>query len=311
MKDQNHLSVRIADIVLSVFSDWSMGGPASAGIRLEESYRDFLCTGEPEVTVRTCYGGMPQIPLRHEDRVFDSESLWSLYQIPSCAGIWRNIFVLRSPISGPLPYRIAVFDADFTRGEVYDRMTELRDTSDGFPIDIRHGVSLLEFPLSELLIMCLLARGRGLMVHSCGIDDGGQGYLFAGNSTHGKTTMARFWKDQAVVLNDDRIVLRQREGRFWMYGTPWHGDYTGVSPQGVPVERIFFLQHAGANAAQRVEGAVAASMLLSRSFLPLWDAEGIRFTLEFCTQLVADVPCYELGFVPDDSVVDFVRGFNH
>jgi len=48
-------------------------------------------------------------------------------------------------------------------------------------------------------------------------------------------------------------------------------------------------------------------MLLVRCFPPLWDAEGMRFTLDFCAHLVGEVPCYELGFVPDGSVVDFVR----
>lgn len=300
MNDQDCLSVKIADVVLSVLSHRPMELPAYAGTRLEESYRDFLCTEEPEVIINARYSEIPQIRLRQEDKVFDSESLWSLYQIGG-----RNVFALKSPISGPLPYRIAVFNTDLSRGEVYSGLSESGETLKGrLP-------NPLEFPLSEVLMVCLLAQGRGLMIHSCGIDDGGRGYLFAGNSTHGKTTMARFWRDQAVVLNDDRIVLRRRDGRFWIYGTPWHGDYSGVSPQGVPLEKIFFLQHADANRAQRVEGAVAASMLLARSFLPLWDAEGMRFTLDFCTQLMADVSCYKLGFVPDNSAVDFVRGFDH
>jgi hypothetical protein len=145
------------------------------------------------------------------------------------------------------------------------------------------------------------------MVHACGIDDGGRGYLFAGNSTHGKTTTARLWRDQATILNDDRIVLRQREGRTWMYGTPWHGDYRQVSPQGVPLEKIFFLRHGEENRASRVAGVAAASMLLARCFPPLWDAEGMGFSLDFCAQVVDSVPCYELGFVPDERAVEYVR----
>jgi hypothetical protein len=156
-------------------------------------------------------------------------------------------------------------------------------------------------------MVCLLAQGRGLMAHACGIDDGGRGYLFAGNSGHGKTTTAWLWRDQATILNDDRIVLRWREGRFWMYGTPWHGDYTGVSPRGVPLEKIFFLRHAGQNQARRVEGVTAASMLLTRCFPPLWDAAGMEFTLEFCAQLAGKVPCYELGFLPAEGAVEYVR----
>jgi hypothetical protein len=145
------------------------------------------------------------------------------------------------------------------------------------------------------------------MVHSCGVDDRGRGYLFAGNSTHGKTTMARLLKDSAVILNDDRIVVRYKDDRFWMYGTPWHGEYTGVSPQGVPIGKIFFLQHSKSNSVEKINGARAASMLLARSFPPLWDSEGMKFTLNFCSELVSAVPCYRLNFKPDESVIDFVR----
>ena len=50
-------------------------------------------------------------------------------------------------------------------------------------------------------------------------DRGLRGFLFAANSTHGKSTTARLWRDQATVLNDDRIVLRRREGRRAERGT--------------------------------------------------------------------------------------------
>lgn len=291
MTEPKHTAVQIADIVFSISSD----RPVDT-IGLGEAYQDFLYAGEPEVFIHACYDGVPQIPFRNEDRVFDSQSLWSLYQTDG-----RNIFVLKSPLFGSLPYRIAVFDGDFRRGEVYSHTPEPESSLDGLL------PNPLGFPLSEVLMVCLLAQRKGMMVHACGIDDGGRGYLFAGNSTHGKTTMARLWQDEALILNDDRIVLREREGRVWMYGTPWHGDYTGVSPQGVPLEKIFFLRHADGNEVRRREDVAAASMVLTRCFPPLWDAEGMRFTLDFCAQLVETVPCYELGFVPNKNVLDLVR----
>jgi hypothetical protein len=291
VRQQDHILGKTAGIVFAMSSDWSV-----ESIRLEELYRHFLYAAEPDVTIHARYDGLPQIPLRVEDRVFDSEMVWSLYRIGD-----KNVFVFKSPVLGPLPYRVAVFDADFQRGEVYTRALEPERSADGLL------PSPLEFPLSQVLMVCLLAQGRGLMVHACGVDDGGRGYLFAGNSTHGKTTMARLWKDQATILNDDRIVLRWLERRFWMYGTPWHGDYGRVAARRVPLDRLFFLRHAEANEVQGREAVTAASMLLARCFLPLWNAEGMRFTLDFCAQLVGAVPCYDLGFVPDRSVVDFVR----
>jgi len=281
----------IAEIVFALSSHHPI-----QSIHLEESYRHFLSAAEPDVIIHARYDGLPQIPLRVEDRVFDSEMIWSLYTIGE-----KNVLVFRSPLFGPLPYRVAVFDGDFRHGEVYTRALEPEWSDDDLL------PSPLEFPLSEVLMVCLLAQGRGLMVHACGVDDSGRGYLFAGNSTHGKTTMARLWRNQATIMNDDRIVLRWREGCFWMYGTPWHGEYSEVSSQRVPLERVFFLRHAEGNEVQLSHDVTAVSMLLARCFLPLWDVEGMRFTLDFCARLVEAVPCYELGFVPDESVVDFVR----
>jgi hypothetical protein len=146
-----------------------------------------------------------------------------------------------------------------------------------------------------------------MLIHACGIIDGERGYLFAGNSTHGKSTIARLWKDQALVLNDDRIVIREKEGHLWMYGTPWHGAFDVVSPEGVPISKIFFLRHGAENFAVPQRGAQAGAMLLTRSFPPLWDRQGMQYTLGLCHRVTKEIPCYELGFVPDQSAVDFIR----
>ncbi|OGW45963.1 MAG: hypothetical protein A2Y66_04460 [Nitrospirae bacterium RBG_13_41_22] len=288
------MKAKIADIVFQISSDQPL-----ELIHLEQSYRNFLCTEDAEITLFAKYDGLPQISLHDKDRIFDSEMIWSLYRIDA-----KNVFVMKLPALDMRPYRIAVFDTDFKRGVVYNYVTIPEHPTDGcLP-------NPLEFPLSEVLMVSLLSKGRGLMVHSCGIDDKGKGYLFAGNSTHGKTTMARLWTDEALTLNDDRIVIRYKEGRFWMYGTPWHGDYTGVSPKGVPVEKLFFLQHAMSNNVIKRNGADAASMFLTRCFPPLWDDEGMRFTLDLCSKLVEIVPCYTLDFRPDKSIIDFVRCAN-
>jgi hypothetical protein len=49
------------------------------------------------------------------------------------------------------------------------------------------------------------------------------------------------------------------------------------------------------------------SGLLARAFPPFWDAEGMQSTLEFLERLVASVPCYALGFVPEAQTLDFIR----
>ena len=36
-------------------------------------------------------------------------------------------------------------------------------------------------------------------------------------------------------------------------------------------------------------------------------ADGMRFSLDLISQLVEAVPCYELGFLPEGSAVEYVR----
>jgi hypothetical protein len=285
------MNIKVADIVFLVTDCWS---PI-----LEDKYKDFSSTDKHEITIRVYNGAKPKIPLHDKNRVFDSELIWSLYQRNE-----YNIFVLKMPDSHNSPYRIAIFDTQYKKGEIYTDMSQFEHISDNIMPDP------LEFPLSEILMVCLLSQERGLMIHACGIDDSGRGYLLAGNSTHGKTTLARLWKNQATILNDDRIVIRKRDGKFWIYGTPWHGEYTDVSSKGVPIEKVFFLQHSKSNSFEKISGAGAASILLARSFPPLWDSEGMKFTLDFCSQLVSAVPCYRLNFKPDKSIIDFVRCVN-
>jgi hypothetical protein len=280
--------IEIAEIVISV-----LGHQPREDHYLPPSYQYFMSESEPEIVIHTRRDGPTLHSLEDRDRVFDSGSSWALYEQDG-----RYALLLGASSFSSEPYGIALFDSEIRQIDVFLQPEQLPNGLLPDP---------LQFPLGEVLMVCLLAQGRGLMVHACGVNDGGQGYLFAGQSTHGKSTMARQWQDEALVLNDDRIVLRQREGRFWMYSTPWHGDHTGISAQAVPLDKLFFLRHDRTNCARRRQGVAAASMLLARSFPPLSDADGMRFTLDFCAQLVDAVPCFDLGFVPSKDVLDTVR----
>jgi hypothetical protein len=159
-------------------------------------------------------------------------------------------------------------------------------------------------------MIILLSRSKGALLHACGIYDRGSGYLFLGISGHGKSTIAKIWFDnKSIVLNDDRIIIREKDGEFWMYGTPWHGDFKELSLKGLPIRKIFFLRHGEKNSAVPRKGAEAVSMMLTRSFPPLWDQKGMDYTLGLLDRMAGKLPCYELNFLPDKRIIDFVRNF--
>ncbi len=230
--------------------------------------------------------------------VFDTGSVWKLYRDGD-----RHRFILSSAAVGPRPYREAVFNAGFTSGEIWLQRAYFDPAGSVFP---------LEYPLDELLVQGLLVRGRGAELHGCGIvDASGRGLLFVGQSGAGKTTMARLWQGVpgARILSDDRIIVRRAGRGFVMYGTPWHGEAELSEPGSAPLRGVFFLAHDVRNVLVPLTVPEATARLLACGFPPFYDRDGMSFTLGFLGEVAAEVPCQELRFVPDATVVRCVQAW--
>jgi hypothetical protein len=228
--------------------------------------------------------------------IFDSGGSWQLFT----NGESRFVRCV-APAKGATPYQIARFDREFRSGEVYLHRPFF---------DPNRAVNPLQYPLDEVMMLQILARGKGTEIHSCGlVDASGNGYVFAGQSGAGKTTMARIWSREAnvTILSDDRIILRKLEGQYWMYGTPWHGEAEFAEPRRAPLRQLFLINHGSENSLRPIAGADAAAQLFARTFPTFHDRSGLEFTLAFYHDLAASIPCGELSVVPDSRVVDFVR----
>jgi len=241
------------------------------------------------------YGHLPDIGKR--EKIFDSGSGWAL----SHAG---RYYLLQDDTlqPGSSPEILIMVNEDLDGGEVYFKKPA---------VDESVYADLLGYPLNQVLMILLLTSREGVIMHACGINDGGRGYLFLGNSTNGKSTLASLWHEQgAKVLNDDRIIVRAREGAYWMYGTPWHGTFDKISLTAMPIEKIFFLKHGKENILRPKTDSEAVSMILTRSFPPFWDHRAMGDVLNLLDRLVRAVPCYEMHFLPDESVINYVRSMN-
>ena len=243
--------------------------------------------------LRACPGPLPD--LAGWEPVFESNAVWRLYQRD---GQWA--VQLSSPVPGP--YRVAVFSSGFLTGQIHSTAAEAAASQGRFA---------LEYPLAEILMIHLLARGRGLLVHACAVRDGEDGVLFAGTSGAGKSTMARLWQEHtgATLLSDDRVILREHDDDFWIYGTPWHGDAGAASPERAPLRRIFILSHGRETRAVPLSQAQASAALLVRSFPTYWDPPGMEFSVRLLSRLSQATPVYTLEFTPDRDVIGYVRGF--
>lgn len=202
--------------------------------------------------------------------------------------------------------RLMVVDAGFSYGDIYVKKNP--------PVIFRYYP--LQHPLDKLLILNLLSRKQGVMLHACGIKFINKGLLFVGTSGAGKSTIARLWHKNSedkensgsiIVLNDDRVIIRKKGKRFWLFGTPWHGELNQCSPQRAPIEKIFFLRHAQSNYLKIIPPAQAAARLLNHSLAVFWNKQNMESALVLYSELLKNMPCYELGFVPDKTVLDFIK----
>ncbi|RJQ44705.1 MAG: hypothetical protein C4534_06155 [Gaiellales bacterium] len=280
----------IAGIRFSVRAD-----AAAPAFDVPETYLQFQVDGggEPDFEIDVKGAGLPDW---QAEPLFDSGGPWKLWSLEG-----GGTAISFHSTGMEEPYQLALVDPGFTRAETWLHPEVYRETPGFFPFT---------YPLDEVLAVNLLALGRGVEVHACGVSDGGRGILFPGVSGVGKSTMAKLWDDEegVVVLSDDRIIITENDGEFWMHGTPWHGDAGIADPGGVRLEAICFLRHDETNHAGRLGPGQAASRLVARSFPTFWNHEGMSFTTGIAAGVAVSIPAYEMGFRPDRAAVEYVRG---
>ncbi len=277
---------------LTIRATWAEGdlnlapGRASARFLVEPS--------PPDVEIDVFARDLERVP--EGECLFDSGGTWRLLRAGS-----DFLFCFFSSTLDGLPYKIARFTGDFSAGHVTLHRPFFASAE---------SIDPLEYPLDELLYISLLGQGRGVEIHGCGVVlNGSDGLLFAGQSGAGKSTIARLCLAEpgAVVLSDDRVILREEPDGIWMYGTPWHGEEPLASPARARLAAIHFLRHHRQNEVAPASRTDSVARLFATCFPPFHDARAVDFTLGFLDRVASSVPCFLLGFRPDRTVLDAVR----
>lgn len=223
------------------------------------------------------------------------------------AGLWRAydgddyVFDFVTEKLGPEPYKRAIFNRDFTGGEVLLNEHLLRHQESYYPF---------EYPLDELAMMHHLTLGHGVELHSCGLaTHDGRGYLFVGHSGAGKSTTGKVWVSERNVriLSDDRIIVTGDKGKFRIHGTPWHGEAGLAHNSSAELKAIFLIQHGRKNELVDVAPSQASAELFARSFVPWYRPESLGFSLSFMQSVVAIVPVYIFRCLPDHTAIEFLE----
>lgn len=168
------------------------------------------------------------------------------------------------------------------------------------------------YPLQDMDIKIYanwLARYGDLILHASGVVDAGAGYAFVGPSGAGKSTLASALVEnsQITVLGEDNVIVRYLEGRFLLYGTPWHTNPARCAPGGVPLQKLFLLDRKaepGVRSVTRLEGI---QRVLQDSFIPYYNHTGVGRILDTLGHLAEQVPFYSLSYSLGSDVLRLIR----
>ena len=273
--------------------------------KLPETYRQFLMdTVSPgadiHVNVLIETGTMPDTG--RMTNIFDGGESWSMWQNSD------SYFVtLHSPaLDGKLLWA-AKFNSSAKKVTVYPGDILTDRNSEGVGI-----FNPFSYPLDQILLMYFLEKKEGALFHAAGININGKGYIFPGKSGAGKTTLSRQFvaKNYSGLLSDDRIVIRKIDNRFMAFGTPWPGEAGIAVNKSVNLSGIFFITQANSNRIEEIKPQKALERLLPVVSIPWYDKEVMIRILDFCEDVISNIPAYELFFKPDTEVADFLDKFD-
>ncbi len=151
--------------------------------------------------------------------------------------------------------------------------------------------------------LALLAfEAGGLLFHAAGLVRRGDGYAFFGHSGSGKTTVARVSAD-AVVLNDDLVVLLPQADRWLMVATPFSNpaQVPPADPQSAPLHALYRLVQDRRVFLRPIDPAVAVAEVIANCPVVSADPDRVVALLARAEQLVNAVPVQRLHFLPEDS----------
>jgi hypothetical protein len=172
------------------------------------------------------------------------------------------------------------------------------------------------YPVDQVLLMYYLARRRGLLVHAAGLAADGRALIFPGVSGAGKSTLARQFLackflggGRWGLLSDDRIIVREIDGRPIAFGTPWPGEAGVAENAGAPLAAILFPARGKDTRIRELSPQAALDRLLPAASMLWFEPELLSSQLETCERLLRDVPAFELSWSPGTGVVEDVREF--
>ena len=193
----------------------------------------------------------------------------------------------------------ADFTAEVSQADIdYERERSARE-------DICEGREITDYPddyLEELAVYRRIAEKMPyydtVLFHGSVIAVDGQGFLFTAKSGTGKSTHTGLWREcfgeRAVMVNDDKPLLRITDSGVTAFGTPYNGKHRLGCNMSVPLKALCILTRGTENSIVPVTRSEAYSMMLQQVYRPS-DPAGMAKTLALVDRLAENTGLYRLA----------------
>lgn len=143
-----------------------------------------------------------------------------------------------------------------------------------------------------------LVNYGGIMLHSSAVAVDGYAYLFSAPCGMGKSTHTQMWQkllgeDKAVIINDDKPVIRKIDGVYYAFGTPFSGKHDISINKGFPIKGICFVCRGEENTIEKLKTEDAVTPFLNQTVKP-YNMERYGQLLDIVDDLICSIPCYKL-----------------
>lgn len=276
-------SLSIAGITLELRSDYPLV--------TEVGYLPFVTARRdaPDIHI-DCIGNIPKHLKHREMPLFEAKNgtqrFYSIF-------VHENngfLFLIYNQQNGEIQ-QIALTDSRFEFWEIY--------------CEPQNGQLIpLQYPLGPIIMHYMTLNSNAVLMHASCAFDGKTGRLFSGFSGAGKSTISGIMSCAGhQIINDDRIIIRKETEGYFAYNTPM---YYADRPKRAKLDAIYLISHSPENTAKLLHGASAVSKVMAFCIQNNFDRRFVSSRLDFFAGLCSKVNVYELGFVPENHVVNFI-----
>lgn len=168
----------------------------------------------------------------------------------------------------------------------------------------------LDWIMRTLPMRAIFQQFGTLFFHAAQITVNGVGILFTAPSGTGKTTQAKLWETYrgAKRVCADRTLVRHMPEGWRTFGYPLDGSEPICSAEEHALGAVVLLRQGRENTIVRLTGGRAVAALMPQMVIDGWNAQARIRAAELLTDLLEEIPVYQLTCVDGKTAVECLDG---